>query len=77
VRHDRGTDALPDHAEDCAALLGSWIPATPAPRGITIVGAGGRVVASTNDVSDAEILPDLLEDVPVEIEQISADGIRG
>jgi len=34
-------------------------------------------VASTNDVSDAEILPDLLEDVPVEIEQISADGIRG
>jgi hypothetical protein len=32
------------------------------------------VVASTNDVSDAEALPDLLEDVPVEIEQVSADG---
>ena len=32
------------------------------------------VVASANDVSDAEALPDLLEDVPVEIEQVSADG---
>lgn len=31
-------------------------------------------VASTNDVSDAEALPDLLQDVPVEIEQVSADG---
>lgn len=33
-----------------------------------------RVVASTNDVSDAEALPDLLADVPSEIEQVSADG---
>jgi len=32
------------------------------------------VVASTNDVSDAEALPDLLADVPGEIEQVSADG---
>jgi IS5 family transposase len=32
------------------------------------------VVASMNDVSDAEALPDLLQDVPVEIEQVSADG---
>jgi IS5 family transposase len=32
------------------------------------------VVASTNDVSDAEALPDLLDDIPVEIEQVSADG---
>ena len=32
------------------------------------------VVASTNDVSDAEALPDLLQDAPVEIEQVSADG---
>jgi IS5 family transposase len=32
------------------------------------------IVASTNDVSDAEALPDLLQDVPVEIEQVSADG---
>src|SRR5262249_29041111 len=32
------------------------------------------VVASTNDVSDAEALPDLLQDVPGEIEQVSADG---
>jgi IS5 family transposase len=32
------------------------------------------VVASTNDVSDAEALPDLLQDVPVKIEQVSADG---
>jgi Transposase DDE domain len=32
------------------------------------------VVASTNDVSDAEVLPDLLEDVPGEIKQVSADG---
>jgi IS5 family transposase len=32
------------------------------------------VVASTNDVSDAEVLRDLLEDVPGEIEQVSADG---
>ena len=31
-------------------------------------------VASTNDVSDAEVLPDLLQDVPGEIEQVSADG---
>jgi len=31
-------------------------------------------VASTNDVSDAEALPDLLQDVPGEIEQVSADG---
>lgn len=31
-------------------------------------------VASTNDVSDAEVLPDLLEDLPGTIEQISADG---
>src|SRR5919106_1563947 len=32
------------------------------------------VVASTNDVSDAEALPDLLQDVPGTIEQVSADG---
>ncbi|MBL8168880.1 MAG: IS5 family transposase, partial [Acidobacteria bacterium] len=32
------------------------------------------VVASTNDVSDAEALPDLLEDAPGKIEQVSADG---
>jgi hypothetical protein len=32
------------------------------------------VVASTNDVSDAEALPDLLQDAPGEIEQVSADG---
>jgi len=32
------------------------------------------VVASTNDVNDAEILPDLLQDVPGKIEQVSADG---
>jgi IS5 family transposase len=32
------------------------------------------VVASTNDVSDAEALPDLLDDAPVEIKQVSADG---
>lgn len=31
-------------------------------------------VASTNDISDAEVLSDLLEDVPGEIEQVSADG---
>src|SRR5215510_10268074 len=32
------------------------------------------VVASTNDVSDAEALPDLLQDAPGGIEQVSADG---
>jgi len=32
------------------------------------------VVASTNDVSDAEALPDMLQSVPGEIEQVSADG---
>jgi IS5 family transposase len=32
------------------------------------------VVASTNDVSDAEALPDLLQDAPVAIEKVSADG---
>lgn len=32
------------------------------------------VVASTNDVSDAEVLPDLLNDIDGEIEQVSADG---
>src|ERR1051325_5889981 len=32
------------------------------------------VVASTNDVSDAEALSDLLQDVPGEIQQVSADG---
>lgn len=32
------------------------------------------VVASTNDVSDAEALPDLLQDAPGKIEQVSADG---
>ena len=32
------------------------------------------VVASANDVSDAEALPDLLQDAPGEIEQVSADG---
>src|SRR5687767_1836155 len=32
------------------------------------------VVASTNDVTDAEALPDLLQDAPGEIEQVSADG---
>src|SRR5262249_22351990 len=32
------------------------------------------VVASTNDVSDAEAPPDLLEDAPSKIEQVSADG---
>lgn len=32
------------------------------------------VVASTNDVSDAEALPELLKDAPGEIEQVSADG---
>jgi Transposase DDE domain len=31
-------------------------------------------VANTNDVSDAEALPDLLQDVPGKIEQVSADG---
>jgi len=31
-------------------------------------------VASTNDVSDAEALPDLLQDLPGKIEQVSADG---
>ena len=31
-------------------------------------------VASTNDLSDAEVLPDLLAEVPGEIEQVSADG---
>ena len=31
-------------------------------------------VASTNDISDAEVLPELLEDVPGEITQVSADG---
>ncbi len=31
-------------------------------------------VASTNNVSDAEVLPDLLDDVPGTIEQVSADG---
>ena len=31
-------------------------------------------VASTNDISDAEVLSDLLEDMPGEIEQVSADG---
>jgi hypothetical protein len=31
-------------------------------------------VASTNDLSDAEALPELLWDVPGEIEQVSADG---
>jgi IS5 family transposase len=31
-------------------------------------------VASTNNVSDAEVLPDLLEDMPGTIEQVSADG---
>jgi hypothetical protein len=31
-------------------------------------------LASTNDVSDAEALPDLLQDAPGEIEQVSADG---
>lgn len=31
-------------------------------------------VASTNDISDAEVLSDLLEDVPGRIEQVSADG---
>lgn len=31
-------------------------------------------VASTNDLSDAEVLSDLLADVPGEIEQVSADG---
>ena len=37
---------------------------------LEIVGA----VASTNDLSDAEALPDLLRDVPGEIDQVSADG---
>lgn len=32
------------------------------------------VVASTNDLSDAEVLPDLLAGVPGQIEQVSADG---
>jgi IS5 family transposase len=31
-------------------------------------------VASTNDVRDAEALPDLLQDAPGKIEQVSADG---
>lgn len=31
-------------------------------------------VASTNDLSDAEVLPDLLAGVPGELEQVSADG---
>jgi len=31
-------------------------------------------VASTNGVTDAEALPDLLQDVPGEMEQVSADG---
>jgi IS5 family transposase len=35
-----------------------------------IIGA----VASTNEVSDAEALPDLLREVPGEIRQVSADG---
>jgi hypothetical protein len=37
---------------------------------LEIIGA----VASTNDVRDAEALPDLLHDVPGEIDQVSADG---
>jgi hypothetical protein len=32
------------------------------------------VVASTNDVSDAKILQELIADAPGEIEQVSADG---
>jgi hypothetical protein len=32
------------------------------------------VVASANDVSDAEALPDLLQDAPGEIKQLSADS---
>jgi IS5 family transposase len=32
------------------------------------------VVASTNDLSDAEVFPDLLQEVPGEFEQVSADG---
>jgi hypothetical protein len=35
------------------------------------------VVVSTNDVSDAEALPDLLQDAPGGIEQVSADGGSG
>jgi len=31
-------------------------------------------VVSTNDISDAEVLADLLQDVPGKIEQVSADG---
>ena len=31
-------------------------------------------IVSTNDISDAEVLSDLLEDVPGRIEQVSADG---
>ena len=31
-------------------------------------------VASTNDLSDAVALPDLLQDLPDEVEQVSADG---
>ena len=31
-------------------------------------------VVSTNDISDAEVLSDLLQDVPGKIEQVSADG---
>jgi IS5 family transposase len=31
-------------------------------------------IASTNNISDAEVLSDLLEDVPGKIEQVSADG---
>jgi IS5 family transposase len=32
------------------------------------------VVATTNDLSNAEVLPDLLQEVPGEIAQVSADG---
>jgi len=32
------------------------------------------VVASTNDVSDAEVLPDVLADAPGKLEQVSTDG---
>jgi hypothetical protein len=34
------------------------------------------VVASTNDVSDAEALPDLLQDVPVKIDQVRSSVSR-
>ncbi|MFN8002746.1 MAG: transposase [Acidobacteriota bacterium] len=33
-----------------------------------------RAVASTNNLSDAEVLPDLLEDIAGTIDQVSADG---